>query len=133
MKVLVVDDCITIRISLSKYLTEWGFETVLAEDAAQAKAIMNSPEAPRLMIVDWMMPDIEGPELIEHFRKEDPKRENYIVMLTAKSGREVLETAFRCGADDYLPKPVVPEELHRRIREGQNILQRQDDVMKSFG
>ncbi len=133
MKILVVDDCLTIRISLSKHLTDWGFEPVLAEDAKSALAIMSAPQPPRLMIVDWMMPEVEGPVLIQHFRQEDPKRETYIIMLTAKSGRDVLETAFRCGADDYLTKPVVPEELNRRIREGQKILERQDAVMNSFG
>ena len=131
MKVLVVDDCLTIRISLSKHLTKWGFEPVLADSVAAAMQIMNGPDAPRLMIVDWMMPEIEGPVFIEWHRENDKRRNSYIIMLTAKSGRDVLETAFRCGADDYLTKPVVPDELYRRIREGQNILERQDAVLKA--
>ncbi|MFK7769355.1 MAG: PleD family two-component system response regulator [Mariniblastus sp.] len=133
MKVLVVDDCLTIRISLSKYLKDWGLEPVLAADAEEANEIMNSHDAPRLMIVDWIMPNVEGPQFIREFREQDTKREAYIIMLTAKSGRQVLETAFRCGADDYLPKPVVPDELYRRIQEGKNILERQDAVMNAAG
>ena len=77
------------------------------------------------------MPEIEGPVFIEWHRENDKRRNSYIIMLTAKSGRDVLETAFRCGADDYLTKPVVPDELYRRIREGQNILERQDAVLKA--
>lgn len=129
MKILIVDDCPTVRLRLCKDLKTWGFDPVVAEDAFEACQMLERGELPRLMIVDWVMPRMEGPELIREIRKHDPDRNNYIIMLTAKAGREVLETAFRCGADDYLSKPIVEEELYRRICEGRNILERQDQVL----
>lgn len=129
MRILVVDDCPTIRLRLSKELKTWGFEPVVAEDAFEACEMLERGALPRLIIVDWVMPQMEGPELIREIRKHDPDRNKYIIMLTAKSGREVLETAFRCGADDYLSKPIIEEELYRRLCEGKNILERQDQVL----
>lgn len=128
MKILIVDDCPTVQLRLSKELKTWGFEPIVAKDAFEACSMLEKGELPRLLIVDWVMPGMEGPELIREIRKHDPDRNHYIIMLTAKAGREVLETAFRCGADDYLSKPIVEEELYRRICEGQNILERQDQV-----
>ncbi|MEL7497954.1 MAG: response regulator [Planctomycetota bacterium] len=129
MKILVVDDCPTVRLRLVKELKTWGFDPVTVEDAFEACALLERDELPRLLIVDWVMPRMEGPELIREIRKHDPDRNKYIIMLTGKSGREVLETAFRCGADDYMSKPIVEEELYRRICEGKNILERHDQVM----
>ena len=131
MKILIVDDCPSVRIRLSKDLNSWGFEVETADDAFEACEMLENGALPRMLIVDWMMPGMEGPELIREIRKNDPDRNHYIIMLTAKSGREVLETAFRCGADDYLAKPIGGEELHRRVREGRNILERQDAVLSA--
>jgi DNA-binding response OmpR family regulator len=132
MNILVVDDCPSIRLLVSKYLKQWGFEPVLAADGIEAMAILVEPDAPRLLIIDWMMPVITGPKLIEEFRKHDTNRDCYIIMLTSKTGEEVLETVFRCGADDYLNKPIEFDELRRRIEQGQRILERQDSVIQKF-
>jgi len=131
MKVLVVDDCLSVRTLLKRYLTEWGFEFVSAASGQEALGEFGKSTLPRLIIVDWIMPEMQGPELIKEFRRQDPHRNAYIIMLTAKTGREALETAFRCGADDYLAKPIVKDELYRRVREGENILERQDSVQSS--
>lgn len=132
MKILVIDDCPSIRLLMSKHLTQWGFEHVIACDGIEAMAILVEPDAPRLLIIDWMMPVVTGPKLIEEFRKMDPNRDSYIIMLTSKTGNEVLETAFRSGADDYLAKPIEPDELRQRIQAGQRILERQDSVVQKF-
>ena len=130
MKALIVDDCASVRKVVSKYLEKWGFEPIAANDANHALEILcEHEEPPRLMIIDWMMPNVSGPELISVIRQRDVKREIYIIMLTAKTGEEVLESAFACGADDYLAKPVVESELQRRVFEGRNILERQDEVV----
>ena len=131
MKVLVVDDCLSIRTVLKRYLTEWELEPTTAASGHEALANLDASALPRLIIVDWVMPEMQGPEIIREIRKLDPRRNTYIIMLTSKTGRDVLETAFQCGADDYLAKPIVKEELYRRVREGQNILERQDEVQSS--
>ena len=132
MKILVVDDCPAVRALLSKYLKGWGFEHVVASDGIEAMGILIAPDAPRLLIVDWMMPLISGPKLIEEYRKLDSNRDSYIIMLTAKKGDEVLEETFRCGADDYLAKPIVSDELRQRIEQGRSILERQDSVAQKI-
>lgn len=131
MRVLVVDDCLSIRTLMKRYLIEWGFEPLLAGSGPEALELIRASSLPRLIVVDWVMPEMQGPDFIQEVRKLDPNRNAYIVMLTSKSGREGLETAFRCGADDYLSKPIVKEELHRRVREGQNIIVRQDSMQSS--
>ena len=131
MKLLIVDDCPTVRLRLSRTVVKHGFEAVIAKDAFEALELLEAGDMPRLLIVDWVMPKLEGPDLIREIRQRDPDRSNYIIMLTAKTGREVLETAFRCGADDYLSKPVNDDDLVRRISEGRNILERHDQVMSA--
>ena len=131
MKVLVVDDCLSIRTILKRYLEKWGFEFASAASGREALDSLDETAMPRIIIVDWVMPEMQGPEMIREFRKRDPHRNTYIIMLTSKTGREALETAFRWGADDYLAKPIVKDELYRRICEGQNILDRQDQVQSS--
>ena len=132
MKTLIVDDCEIVRATLSKHLKKWGFEPVLAADGREAMEILAGVEAPRLLIVDWMMPEMTGPELIKSLREQDPDRSSYAIMLTARTGADDLDTAFESGADDYLPKPIVEANLYRSIREGQNILERQDQVINTL-
>jgi CheY-like chemotaxis protein len=131
MQVLVVDDCSSVRLVVSKHLRKWGFEPICASDAFEVLEMIEAGKLPRLIFADWVMPKMEGPELIREIRNQDPERSRYIIMLTGKTGREVLETAFRCGADDYMSKPIIEEELQRRVFEGKNILDRHDAVMAS--
>lgn len=131
MNVLVVDDCLSIRILLKRYLIEWGFHPLVASSGQEALETLQATAMPRLIIVDWVMPEMQGPDLIREIRKQDPNRNAYIIMLTSKTGREVVETTFQCGADDYLAKPIEKDELLQRIREGQSILERQDSLQFS--
>lgn len=93
--------------------------------------MLKANSLPRLIVADWVLPQMEGPELIREIRNYDPDRSRYIIMLTSKTGREVLDTAFQCGADDYLCKSNIAGDLIGRIFEGQNIIQRHDAVMAS--
>lgn len=131
MKVLVVDDCATIRLAVSKMLRDSGFEPVVAADAFEVLEMLHSNSLPRLIVADWVLPKMEGPELIREIRNRDPDRSRYIIMLTSKTGREVLDTAFRCGADDYLSKSNIHAEMTDRILEGKNIIERHDAVIAS--
>jgi DNA-binding response OmpR family regulator len=128
MKILVVDDCCSTCSLLEKYLIDWGYEPVITKDGVEALHVITNANAPRLMIVDWMMPNMDGPSLIQQTREINPNRSNYIIMLTAKAGDEAVVSAFESGADDYLAKPIDADELYGRIREGENILARHDDV-----
>ena len=128
MKVLIVDDCNSTRSVLAKYMSKWDFEYVIASDGAGALELVEQDDSIRMALVDWMMPKMDGPTLIEKIRSLDHQRTKYIIMLTAKVGSEVVERVFQCGADDYMPKPLNEEDLFCRLSEGRNILERQDNV-----
>ncbi len=128
MRVLIADDCPITRKLLKKYITEWGFQPVIASDGKQAMAALASKYAPRLAILDWMMPIIDGPSVTKKVRSEEPGPYTYIIMLTAKSEMDDLVSAFGAGIDDYLTKPFNAEELHQRLRAGQRILNLQDQL-----
>lgn len=131
MRILVVDDCASIRLAVSKILRKSGFAPVVASDAFEVLEMLKANSLPRLIIADWVLPQMEGPELIGEIRNFDPDRSRYIIMLTSKTGRDVVDTAFGCGADDYLCKSDIQADLLGRILEGQNIIKRHDAVMAS--
>ena len=132
MRVLVADDCPVMRLRLKKHLTEWGFQTVMVNDGKQALDALSSKFAPRLALLDWMMPIMDGPGVVRQLRKEELGPYTYIVMLTAKSDASDLVSAFASGIDDFLTKPFNEEELHQRLRAGQRILNLHDKLNQSL-
>lgn len=132
MKVLVADDCQIMRLSLKKSLAEWGFQPVLVNDGKQALDVLSSESAPRLALLDWMMPVMDGPTVVQHLRQEEFGHYTYVVMLTAKTDAEDLVSAFTSGIDDFLTKPFNEDELHQRLRAGQRIIDLQDQLNKTL-
>ena len=132
MRVLVADDCPVMRLSLKKHLIEWGFQPILVNDGKQALDALSSKYAPRLALLDWMMPIMDGPTVVRHIRNEDFGPYTYVVMLTAKSDADDLVSAFASGIDDFLTKPFNEDELHQRLRAGQRILNLQDQLNKTL-
>ena len=128
MRVLIADDCPVTRLRLKKHLIEWGFQPILTCDGVQALDALTSRFAPRLAVLDWMMPKMDGPTVTRRLRQEDIGPYAYIVMLTSKNNAEDLVSAFTAGIDDFLTKPFNPEELHQRLRAGQRILHLHDQL-----
>ncbi len=121
MKILVVDDDPILRQILQTYLTRAGYEVALAEDGRIAWEMWQQ-ERVRLIITDWMMPQMDGPELIRHIRAMSSPGYTYIIMLTAKEGKNDVIFGLESGADDYLTKPFNAGELRARISIGERIL-----------
>ena len=132
MRVLVADDCPVMRLRLKKHLSEWGFQPVLVKDGKQALDTLSSKFAPRLALLDWMMPVMDGPTVAQHLRQEESGPYTYIVMLTARTDADDLVSAFAAGIDDFLTKPFNEEELHQRLRAGQRILNLQDQLTQTL-
>ena len=132
MRVLIADDCPVTRLRLKKHVSEWGFQPVTASDGQQALAALTAKFAPRLAILDWMMPIIDGPTVARYLRKEDLGPYAYIIMLTAKSNAENLVSGFAAGIDDYLTKPFDEQELRQRLRAGQRILNLHDQLNQTM-
>jgi diguanylate cyclase (GGDEF)-like protein len=129
LRVLVADDCSTTRSVLKLALRDWDCEAVLASDGEEAMAALQAEDAPRLAILDWMMPKKDGLKVCRVLRQQAEGPYIYAIVLTAKSAQEDLIAALDAGADDFLIKPVNLEELEQRIRAGRRILDLQDRLL----
>jgi DNA-binding response OmpR family regulator len=107
LKVLVVDDDPVIRVLLEEVLREWGYTPVLCADGEEGwRTFLAAPEV-RLAVIDWVMPKLEGVDLIRQIRaheREQDRPATYVILLTSQSGRERVMEGLRSGADDYLVK-----------------------------
>jgi len=121
MKVLVVDDDDLLRRLLVTHLTRFGYEVVDMVDGEAAWEFMQQ-ENIRLVVTDWMMPQMDGPELIHRIRAANFKSYTYIIILTARNTKDDVVTGLEAGADDYLVKPFNPNELRARVKIGERIL-----------
>ena len=125
MKVLIADDDPTYRIVLEETIAEWGYETCTVADGLEAKQALEQDNAPRLAILDWMMPGMNGPELCRCLRQSDKAQYTYTILLTSKSEKKDVLLGMDSGADAFLTKPVDFEELMSRLAAGKRILEHQ--------
>jgi len=132
MRVLVVEDSAVYRKLISDQLHEWGFVVTVAETGAQAAAVLDHPDSPKLVLLDWVLPDIEGVELCERIRKAGVSCPYiYVILLTSKDGHKDMLRALEAGADDYLVKPFDVAELKARLMSGNRILDLQDQLLRA--
>lgn len=129
-RVLVAEDDAMFRRILRSWLESWGYQVTLAEDGAKALEILKEELAPQLLILDWMMPELNGVELCRLIREWDRSPYQYILLVTAKDDKQDLIRGLEAGADDYLTKPFDKNELRARLRTGRRILTLQDDQSK---
>ncbi len=133
MRILIADDSIVSRHLLDATLRKWGFDVVVACDGNEAWSILQSPDAPKLAILDWVMPGITGPEVCRRVRAAAKEKDiyTYILLLTSKSQREDLIEGMESGADDYLTKPFDQHELKVRLRSGTRIIELQPELISA--
>jgi diguanylate cyclase (GGDEF)-like protein len=131
MKVLIADDESVSRHMLRRLLMKWGYEVVAAEDGDAAWNFLKSPDAPRMALLDWMMPGKNGVEVCRELRKHRPEPYTYLLLLTAKDAKENIVEGLESGADDYLTKPYHPQELRARIRVGLRLLDLEDNLVQA--
>ncbi len=122
MKILIAEDNAFYRHLLVSTIREWGFETVAVPDGAAAWEVLQSAAPPQLAILDWMMPNMDGLEVCRRVRARANPEPTYMIILTAKNGRENIVTALEGGADDYVTKPFDREELRARLQVGLRIV-----------
>jgi phosphoserine phosphatase RsbU/P len=128
MKVLIADDEPLSRGLLESTLQMWGYKVVLAQDGTEAWQILQQKDAPRLALLDWVMPGLDGTEVCRRVRSTYPKEPIYLILITARMDREDMVTGLESGADDYLTKPFEPAELHARLKVGTRILDLQHSL-----
>jgi two-component system phosphate regulon response regulator PhoB len=114
-RILCIEDEAAIRAMIRFSLEREGYAVQEAADAKAARDLA-ADQLPDLMLVDWMLPDLSGPELIRRFRRDPLTRDIPIIMLTAKSEEDDMIHGLDAGADDYLIKPVSLKALSARIK-----------------
>jgi two-component system chemotaxis response regulator CheY len=121
MRILVIDDDAMMRRIVQAVLTGAGHSVVEAESAEAAIALLQQ-EPFRLIVTDWTLPGMSGPELVQHIRATAGDAYTYIILLTARSEKEDVAVGLETGADDYLTKPFNQRELRARVSIGERIL-----------
>jgi diguanylate cyclase (GGDEF)-like protein len=126
VNILVADDDAVSRRLLEATLKKWGYDVVVTDDGDKAWEVLQGEDAPQLAILDWVMPGLDGPEICREVRNLGDQRYVYLLLLTAKSGKEDLVKGMEAGADDFLTKPFDAQELRARLRAGIRILELQE-------
>jgi sigma-B regulation protein RsbU (phosphoserine phosphatase) len=125
MKVLVAEDDSTSRLMLSAVLKKWGFDPIMAADGAQAWQAMQEPDHPKLVILDWIMPEVDGLEACRRIRRMETSEPPYILLLTSRSEKEDVVLGLDTGANDYILKPYHNDELRARLAVGKRMVELQ--------
>jgi len=128
MKILLAEDDAVTRIAVEAALTDWGFEALSCGDGNSAWDALQHPNAPRLALLDWLMPGLDGVEICRRCRDNPGLNSNYMILLTARDTKADVITGLQAGADDYVSKPFDREELRLRLRAGQRILELQESL-----
>lgn len=128
MRILIADDDFTSRVILAELLKKSGHEVLEAIDGAQAWEEMRKPDAPSLAILDWMMPAMEGLEVVRRVRALQSPQPPYLIMVTVKDAKADLVAGLDSGANDYLAKPFDSGELRARIEVGRRVIEMQEQL-----
>lgn len=130
MKILIAEDDSASRRLLETLLSNWQYEVTSCVDGNEAWEALKSDDAPSLVILDWMMPGIDGIEVCRRVRAARASHLTYIIMLTAIDTRDDVIEALSMGADDFLSKPFDRGELRVRLQVGKRILGLQDQLVQ---
>lgn len=117
---------------MRRTLEQFGYEVEMAEDGRAAVEALSRRDGPRLALIDWMMPELDGPGLCREVRarhKDDPYV--YILLLTSRQNREDIVHGLEAGADDYITKPCEQAELRARLHTGRRILLLEDKLVEA--
>jgi len=131
MKVLIAEDDVTSRLLLKKVLSRWDYEVLATKDGAEAWEALQAPDAPRLVVLDWMMPQLDGVEVCRRLRQLETEQPPYVILLTARGGTEDIVRGLDAGADDYLGKPYDPEELRARVEVGRRFIELNERLLEA--
>ena len=133
MRVLIAEDSAFYRLMLQGTIADWGYEVVAVEDGLEAWELLRQRHPPELAVLDWEMPGLSGLEVCRKLRLLHRATPTYVLMLTAKEGKENTVAALEQGADDFISKPVDPHELRARLRVGERLVGLQAGLAERVG
>lgn len=122
MRILIAEDDRVSRRVLTTMLEQWGYEVQATTSGEEAWNVLQLPGAPELAVLDWMMPGLDGVEICRRVRVAPETEGAYLMMLTTRGAKADIIAALDAGADDYITKPFVREELRARIQAGVRVL-----------
>jgi phosphoserine phosphatase RsbU/P len=126
MKVLIAEDDAVSRRLLQAALSKWGYEVIVTANGKDAWAALQQPDAPSLLILDWLMPEMDGVEVCREARQSVAHKSAYIILLTSRGSKEDIVKGLEAGADDYVTKPFDHGELRARVQVGTRVIQLQN-------
>jgi two-component system, cell cycle response regulator len=130
--ILLAEDSALYRRMIETHLGEWGFDFTCARDGKEAWKLLMERDAPRLALLDWVLPEIDGVELCRRLRdRSEGEPYTYVILLTAKTHKHEMLEAMNAGADDFLGKPFDPPELKARLLVGQRIVDLQQKLVSA--
>ncbi len=130
MQILIADDDLSTRKLLEMRLKKWGYDVVSACDGNEAWEILQKNDAPRIALLDWIMPHMNGIELCEKIKKAEKMPFTFVIILTSKTNKEDIVKGLDAGADDYVIKPFDSNELKSRVAAGIRILKYDAELKK---
>lgn len=125
MDILIAEDDNVSRRILETMLRKWGYDLTVTCDGAQAWEALQRNDAPQLVILDWMMPGMDGVEVCRRVRAQADGALAYIILLTARTNKEETVAGLDAGANDYITKPFDRDELQARVRVGERVVELQ--------
>jgi two-component system cell cycle response regulator len=129
--ILVADDSPLFRDMLQKLLLDWGYQVTIVTDGQQAWEHLRQENGPRLALLDWMMPGMEGAEVCRKVRAGIRDRYVYMMLLSVRADLEDVVSGIESGADDYIVKPFQVDELRARLVAGQRVLALQEELVRA--
>ncbi len=131
-RVLVAEDEAVTRLLLTSTLTRFGYDVVAVEDGVRAWEILSGSRPPSLAVLDWQMPGLDGPQICERIRARQASSYTYVLLVTARSSKSDVVTGLSAGADDFISKPVDPEEMRARLRVGERVLKLEQSLAEQI-
>ncbi len=125
MRILVADDDPVSRRIVQNILESWGYTVRVCADGAVAWDLLRRADAPSLVILDWVMPRLDGLEVCRKLRAISTPFPTYIILVTAKGQQDDIVTGLDAGADDYMTKPFNRDELRARVQVGVRVVELQ--------
>ena len=126
MKILVADEDVRCRYTILEALAQTKLELLSATRGEEAWERLNTNDPPRLVILSWTLPELDGLEIAQRIRRANARHYTYVILLSAQNGKSDLLTAFEAGVDDYVAKPVRRDEVLARVQIARRFLEKED-------
>lgn len=132
MKILIAEDDTVSRRMLEAILVKWGYEVVITSNGTEALQIFQSEDPPKLAILDWMMPEMDGLDVCKKIRGNPDLDSIYVILLTARGQKGDIVVGLEAGANDYITKPFDRDELKARIQVGVRMINLQNELAEQI-